>query len=238
MLHKTCFLKLPYSFDIARLKNDLAKIEEIDWIAHFNTSAYENEWRCVPLRSMQGRTDHIISLSDVPYADTTLLDRCPYFREVIDTFQCEKMSVRLMAMGPGSRIKMHKDQGTSFEDGIARLHVPIVTTPEVCFSIDDEKVHFAAGHTWYLNASCLHGVRNDSPDPRIHLMLDCLVNPWLEKLFLDAGFEPDGKPKYGDPSINDHNVADIIASLAALKDGAGMQLAAKLAAIRDADQKP
>ncbi len=234
MAYKTRYLKLPCVFDLARLETDLAKITEEDWVAHFNTAAYENEWRCAPLRSMQGRSDHIMSLLDVPYANTALLDRCPYFREVIDTFECEKTSVRLMAMGPGSRIKMHTDRGTAFEDGMVRLHVPIVTTPEVCFSIEDEEVHFSAGHTWYLNASCLHGVRNDTPHSRIHLMLDCLVNPWLEKLFLNAGFEPDEKPKYGDPSINDDNVSEIIASLTAMGSGAGINLAMSLAAIRDA----
>ncbi|MDX8399823.1 MAG: aspartyl/asparaginyl beta-hydroxylase domain-containing protein [Gallionellaceae bacterium] len=163
-----------------------------------------------------------------------MLERCPYFREVMDTFECEKTSVRLMALGAGSRIKMHTDRGTSVEDGMARLHVPIVTSPEICFSIEDEEVHFSAGDAWYLNANCLHGVRNDSPHPRIHLMMDCPVNPWLEKLFLDAGFEPDDKPKYGDASINDDNVTEIIANLEAMESDTGKQMAQRLAAIRDA----
>lgn len=230
----TRYLRLPLSFDVARLHADLAQIQETDWIAHFNTQAYEKEWRCAPLRSMDGRADHIISLPDVHYGDTALLARCPYFREVIASFKCEVTSVRLMAMEAGCRIKPHRDNGTSFEDGVARLHIPIATTPEVLFTVEDEEIHFSAGHVWYLNAACMHGVYNGSSQPRIHLMLDCIVNPWLEQMFAAAGFAPKAKPKYGDSSINDGNVTAIITSLLAMENSGSRQLAEKLAAIRDA----
>lgn len=232
MFQKTRYLKLPFLFDVRRLNEDLAKIRAAEWIAHVNTAAYENEWSCVPLRSLDGKSNHILSLPGKNYEDTAILERCPYFQEVINTFECEKTSVRLMALGAGSCIKMHTDKGTSFEDGMARLHVPVVTTPEVCFTIEEESIHFSAGHTWYLNANCLHGVNNESKNPRIHLMLDCIVNPWLEKVFRDAGFEPNDKPKYGTPSINDENVAAIISSLIAMDTEMGRQMAEKLAAIQ------
>lgn len=232
MQYKTKYCKLPISFDIGRLTDDLKKIKETDWLDHVNTSAYDNAWRCVPLRSVDGKSDHILSLSDKHYKDTTILKRCPYFQEVIDSFKCEKTSVRLMALGAGSQIKMHTDKGTSFEDGIARLHIPIVTTPDICFTIEDEEIHFSAGNTWYLNANCLHGVNNESQKPRIHLMLDCIVNPWLEKVFMDAGFIADAPPKYGDASINDKNVGAIISSLISMNNEPAKQMAERLIAIQ------
>ena len=232
MAPKTRYLKLPFCFDERRLGADLAKIREGEWIAHANTSAYEKDWRCVPLRSVEGRSDNILSIDGVNYRDSEILSRCPYFREVIDSFQCEKTSVRLMEMGPGSTIKLHKDRGTSFEGGTARIHVPIMTAPAVLFTVEDEDVHFSVGNAWYLNASCLHGVRNESDIPRIHLMLDCVVNPWLEKIFLDSGFEPDEKPKYGDPSIDDKNVGSLIAMLLELNTEAAREVVEKLTAIR------
>lgn len=234
MASKTKYLKLPFFFDVAHLQENLAKIQEQEWLAHYNTAAYENEWRCVPLRAVDGRSDHIVSLSEARYENTPILDRCPHFREVLDAFECEKTSVRLMAMGAGCRIKTHTDNGTSFDDGTARLHIPILTSPGAVFTVDGEEIHFSAGHTWYLNANLPHSVINDSPTPRIHLMLDCLVNPWLEKVFLAAGHEPDEAPKYGDPAINDANVSAIIANLLAMKDAPSRRLAENLAAIRDA----
>lgn len=238
MPRQTRYLKLPLRFDLPRLQDDLTRIRESEWIPHFNTDAYEDVWRCVPLRSLEGRTDHILSLSGVPYADTAILARCPYFQEVVDSFECEKTSIRLMALGPGARIRMHVDPGTSFEEGIVRLHVPIATSPAVRFLVEDEEVHFSAGDTWYLNAECRHGVVNDSPNPRVHLMLDCVANPWLERVLLEAGFEPAEKPKYGDPSINDNNVSAVIARLMALEGDAGLRLAQELAVIRDQGARP
>nr|HQT25981.1 aspartyl/asparaginyl beta-hydroxylase domain-containing protein [Burkholderiales bacterium] len=231
---KTRYLRLPFSFDVVRLKDDVSKIHDGEWIVHANDAAYDMEWRCAPLRSVEGRADHILSLPGMRYEDTALLSRCQYIREVIDAFECEKTSVRLMALAPGSRINPHRDSGTSFEEGLARLHIPIVTAPEALFTIEGEEVHFPAGRAWYLNACCLHGVHNGSRQPRIHLMLDCVVNPWLEAIFLNAGFESGAKPKYEDASINDENVGAIIASLMDMDGETGKKLSGKLAAIRDA----
>jgi quercetin dioxygenase-like cupin family protein len=230
---RTRYIRLPFSFDLARLRADLDAIRPDEWIAHHNTAAYDKEWRCVPLRSVRGRSDHIVALDSTEYADTPILTRCPFFRLVMDTFECEKSSVRLMAMGPGTRINLHYDKGTSFERGVARIHVPIVTAPEVLFMVEDEEVHFTAGDTWYLNADCLHGVRNDSQVTRIHLMLDCVVNPWLEHLLAETGFTPDERPRYGDPAINEGNVDDVIARLLDLDTDAGRAQAARLASLRD-----
>jgi len=231
---RTRYLCLPLSFDVFRLNADLAMIRESEWIAHPNRGAYDREWRCAPLRSVGGAIDHIQALPDAEYADTPLLRRCDYFREVLDSFQCEITSARLMSMGAGCRINPHRDHGTSLEQGMARLHIPIATAPEVLFSIENETVHFAAGHTWYLNADCQHGVNNGSRQARIHLMLDCIVNPWLEKLFAEAGFKAEAGPKYGDPSISDDNVEAIMANLMAMDSEMGNELAAQLRAAREA----
>ncbi|MGZ5018300.1 MAG: hypothetical protein ACXV8U_21230 [Methylobacter sp.] len=66
-------------------------------------------------------------------------------------------------------------------------------------------------------------------------MLDCIVNTWLEKVFLDASFEPNGASKYGAPSINDQNVGAIISGLIATNTEVGRQMAEKLAAIQKSD---
>ncbi|MBA2672881.1 aspartyl/asparaginyl beta-hydroxylase domain-containing protein [Ramlibacter sp.] len=185
----TGYLKLPLAFDVPRMRQELDAIGTEAWIGHFNTGDYEGGWRCVPLRSVDGRADNILPIEGARYADTAWLERCPYLREVIDSFQCEKTSVRLMSLEPGALIREHRDPGTALEQGVTRVHVPIATTPDTIFRIEGEVVHFAAGHAWYLNASCLHGVENRSAAARVHLMLDCVTNPWLEAMFVAAGGE-------------------------------------------------
>lgn len=228
---RTRYLKLPFHFDIDRLNLELDNVLSSEWINHFNTRDYENGWSCAPLRSVDGRLDHIMSISDENFLDTDILKRCPYFQDVLNQFHCEKTSVRLMSLEPGGVIKPHTDPGTSFEDGLARLHIPILTDPHVQFVIDGEAIHFSRGATWYLNASCTHAVTNHSTTPRIHLMLDCIPNPWLQQIFDDAGFVPKDKPKYRDVSINDDNVTEIIERLRAIGSATSTQMANELSAI-------
>lgn len=232
MLQPSRYLKLPFSFDLGRLQADLQQLETSTWISHFNSNAYENRWTCLPLRSVDGRIDHIMPVNEANFQDTELLRLCPYIKEVVDFFLCEKTSVRLMSLEAGGVIKEHRDAGASLEDGITRLHIPISTTPDVLFRIDGEEVHFSAGDTWYLNASCLHGVNNPSPKARVHLMLDCVSNRWLENVFTEAGWIARPQPKYGDPAIHDGNVLEVIAQLRSTGQTAGMAIADKLEAVR------
>ena len=209
----TRYLRLPFVFDVSRLQQDLQGIRTEEWIDHFNTNAYETGWSCVPLRSVGGESRHIMPVESTAFADTPILSRCSYVREVIRGFECETTSVRFMALAPGAQIKPHRDPKTALEDGITRLHIPVQTHPDVMFHIDGEAVHFSAGHTWYLNASCEHAVINASPLPRVHLMLDCITNPWLEAAFRAAGGTIRPGTGYPDPNIHDGNALEVIAQL-------------------------
>jgi quercetin dioxygenase-like cupin family protein len=186
----SAWLRLPLAFDLARMQAELALIGADEWIAHFNTDAYENGWSCVPLRSAGGSARHIMPVDGEPYRDTPVLARCPYLRQVIDSFACDKQSVRLMALAPGAVIKEHRDPGTALQEGLTRLHVPLQTSPEVLFTVDGDAVHFGAGHAWYLDASCRHAVHNRGTLARVHLLIDCVSNDWLAHLFEEAGFVP------------------------------------------------
>ncbi|MFZ6800929.1 aspartyl/asparaginyl beta-hydroxylase domain-containing protein [Undibacterium sp. Di24W] len=225
------YLKLPFSFDIAKLKRDLALATQSPWISHFNTRAYENDWACIPLRSVGGAIEHILPIESEDFQDTEILKQCTYFQEVIAQFACEKTSIRLMSLAAGGVIKEHRDVGACLEDGITRLHIPIQTSAQVLFLIDHEPVHFSAGDTWYLNASCLHGVRNDSQQARIHLMMDCVSNDWLQDLFSLAGWCARPPSLYGDPTIHDDNVIEVIARLREAAHPTGLSLADKLEGI-------
>lgn len=231
MNRASSWLQLPLSLDVLRMQQESGQFGASDWIAHFNTRAYEQGWSCVPLRSAGGEAGHIIPLDGACYSDTPHLARCPYLREVISSFECETSAVRLMALAPGAVIHAHRDAGTALMDGLTRIHIPIQTSPQVLFSIDGETVHFTAGHAWYMDASCLHAVENRGGTPRIHLVIDCITNTWLEDLFARAGFVPKAPAKYGDPSINDGNVQAVIAQLRDSATPATLAMAERLASL-------
>jgi len=238
MSEATRWLRLPPAFDPARLRTDLDTALAQHWQAHYNDRAHRGSWTSIALRSASGAADDILAHEDADFRDTALLGLCPTFREVLDSFECGKKAVRLMALAAGAEIKPHRDRGGSLEDGLARLHIPIVTDPAVVFTLDGEDVHFSAGAAWYMNANCLHAVRNGSARERVHLVLDCVPNDWLLALFERSGWRAAPAPKYGDPNITDANIATVIAHLRARALPAATALAAQLEKIHfGADNK-
>ncbi|AOC95654.1 L-proline cis-4-hydroxylase [Flavobacterium anhuiense] len=181
--------QLPVSFSIEKLQNDLLTCETNLWTPHFNTNRYEGKWTSVSLRSQSGLETDILSFADKEYKNTPLLDSCPYFKEIMDWFECEKEAVRLLRLGPNSEIKEHVDNDTSYEDGFFRIHVPIVTNSEVYFYVDKKLVPMKMGECWYANFQLPHSVQNKSSEPRIHLTLDCIRNDWSDELFSKIGFD-------------------------------------------------
>jgi quercetin dioxygenase-like cupin family protein len=141
------------------------------------------------LRSVGGKGNHIFSDSTVKpddYAATPLLSQCPYFAAVLAEFHCPQTSVRLMSLAAGSRIREHKDWTIDYAGGDARLHIPVVTSPEVEFYLAGERIVMNEGEAWYLDFGQLHSVYNGGSADRIHLVLDCMVNDWLRAL-LEVG---------------------------------------------------
>ena len=124
-----------------------------------------------------------------PPSDTffaPLLGRCPYYQEILAQFDCELEAVRLMRLGAGSVIKEHQDLDLSVEDGVVRLHVPIVTDDDVDFRLNGRAIRMRAGECWYLRLSDPHSVTNRSMTDRVHLVIDARVNDWLRALLARA----------------------------------------------------
>ena len=154
---------------------------------HLNrTWRHGTGWKTVALYSVDGRTDEDAlrwAGWDANYQPTPILERCPYFQEVIAGFQCPIFRVRLSRLAAGTSINPHRDKGDTWAIGKIRLHIPIVTNEDVWFFIDDQRVIMREGELWYADVSPLHSVNNRSDQDRVHLMLDVGVNDWLRKEF-------------------------------------------------------
>ena len=176
--------RLPLSLDADRLKADLALIQPDEWVPHFNTAYYEGEWSGVALRSVGGRPAQLYPdpTAHGRFADTAILERCAYFQEVLAAFECPLQAVRLLKLRARSSIREHRDYKLGYEDGELRIHIPIVTNPAVAFFLDGERVPMQEGESWYLNLNLPHRVDNQSDTDRVHLVIDCEVNDWLQRL--------------------------------------------------------
>src|SRR5262249_60101897 len=101
-----------------------------------------------------------------------MLARCPYFREVLATFQCPLTAVRLLRLKAGSSIREHRDYRLGYEDGEVRLHVPIVTDADVAFFVDGGRVPMEAGEFLDLNVDLPPPAHNRRQTDRVHLEVD------------------------------------------------------------------
>jgi hypothetical protein len=74
---------------------------------------------------------------------------------------------------PGGEIKRHTDTSPLLRIS-HRIHVPLVTWPEVTFYIDDIPFKFEAGEAFELNNQRFHRVCNEGTRDRYHLIFDYL----------------------------------------------------------------
>jgi aspartyl/asparaginyl beta-hydroxylase (cupin superfamily) len=185
------YLQLKELFDVEKMQHEVTQLEGDLWKLHYNTKYYEGNWSILPLRSIGGSIDNIIAVHSTAaeninvYQNTALLNQCTYLKSVLDFFECEKTSARLMKLHAGAVIKEHRDQEMSYEEGEARIHVPVFTNPDVEFFVDDERIIMQEGECWYLNLSLKHRVNNFGDTDRVHLVIDCKVNDWMRNLFAD-----------------------------------------------------
>jgi hypothetical protein len=183
-------LRLPLDFDAGALRAEAEKFTQQTWISHYVAQNYDGDWSVIPLRAKAGATHPVMMIVSDPgcrdYEDTPFLAQCPALRAVLAAFQSPLEAVRLMRLGPASFIREHTDNDLRFEHGVARIHVPLVTSPDVIFWLNGSQIVLDAGTTWYLRLSDPHAVYNGGTQDRIHLVIDTRVDAWLEDLFTRA----------------------------------------------------
>ena len=178
-------IKFPMVFDVEKLQNDLAKIINKNWTDHYNTNDYSGKWTSIALMSESGKSDAIFASvnSNEKLVATEILSSCTYFKEILDGFLFEKTAVRLLQLAVGAEVKPHIDNCLGYEDGSFRLHIPIITNPEVEFILDGKRLVMNEGECWYIDANFIHSVANRGSHDRIHLVIDGERNEWTDALF-------------------------------------------------------
>jgi quercetin dioxygenase-like cupin family protein len=193
----TKYLKFPMQFDEQRLVKDLSRAMESQWVPHFNTGGYTGNWNVVSLYAKDGNEKNIFALSTESsvVSETPLMKECTYFKEVLDSFSFPILSVRLLRLEAGAEIKPHTDHELGYEDGQFRLHIPIVTNPDIEFILDGERLIMLPGECWYTNVNFVHSVANRGTEDRVHLVIDGVRNAWTDELFFaqapESSFEAD-----------------------------------------------
>lgn len=203
----TKHLKFPVQFDEQRLVEDLSHALESQWTPHFNTAGYSGNWNAVSLYAKDGNEQHIFAhpMDHSAITETPLMKECAYFREVLAYFQFPVLSVRLLKLEAGAEIKPHTDYELGYEDGQFRLHIPIVTNPDIEFILDGERLTMLPGECWYTNVNLVHSVANRGTADRVHLVIDGVRNAWTDTLFFslapESSFEADREEDLDEETI-------------------------------------
>lgn len=180
--------KFPKNIDLPRLRAELEALEGEQWLSHYDVNLADG-WTTIPLVSKDGsatgpESQRVGTWGE--YKRTKFVDQLPYFKELLDTFDCPHGRIRIMKLMPDSIIRMHRDTFEEVSDyafGQVRLHIPIITNDKVKFTVDDKDYHLKEGRLYYVNFSKKHYVRNDGKEPRTHLVLDLKVNDFLDGIF-------------------------------------------------------
>lgn len=182
-MNPTC-AALPLRFDLDALDSEVRALSPDEWVPHFNTGYYTGDWSGAAMRSFEGRERWLYPdpTTQTNYADTALLTRSPAVADALKAFECTLLAARLLRLGPNSSIKEHTDLDLGIDDGEARVHLPILTNDSTTFRLEGNRVPMRAGQAWYLNLNLRHRAENHGTTPRIHLVVDCVVNDWFREM--------------------------------------------------------
>ncbi len=180
--------RFPMRFDVQRMKQELRILDSYRWLDHYDKKLADG-WTAIPLVSHDGsmtstESQRIGKMGS--YRRTPIVEQLPYFRSILDAFQCPHGRIRIMKLLPGTIIRAHRDicdEVACFAFNQVRLHIPIITNDRVVFTVGGEQLHLRPGRLYYVNFAKVHYVRNDGSEPRIHLVLDLQVNDFLRSVF-------------------------------------------------------
>jgi hypothetical protein len=159
------FIRLPVRFDLDRLRAEVAALPAEAWAPHPNHIAGNTSLRLVSVEG--GENDDV----DGVMRPTPHLAKLPYVRQVLASFGVVWSRSRLLRLDPGAVVPEHADINYHWFYRV-RVHIPIVTRPEVLFHCGGETVHMRGGEAWLFDNWRLHRVENPSQEARIHLVAD------------------------------------------------------------------
>jgi Aspartyl/Asparaginyl beta-hydroxylase len=197
------FIRLPLMFDAARLATEIAQFGADDWRPHPQGHPGNT---ALPLIARNGSP-----LDDSTYGPmqpTQHLARCPYIRQVMASLHATLGRSRLMRLDARAEATPHVDVNYYWLQRV-RVHIPVVTFPEVRFLCGKATTYMGPGECWIFDNWRVHNVLNPTPHERTHLVIDTVGSGafWQMTEHEDAPvrmvpFDPNANPELSFESVN------------------------------------
>ena len=159
------FIRLPFRFDAQRLEEEVGGLGNTRWMRHPSRMRGNS---AIPLISSGGRDNDSFEGEKKP---TPHLERCPYMQQVMASFGEVLSRSRLMKLDAGAEVSLHVDFNYHWFSRV-RIHIPVITAPEVIFHCGRERLHMRAGDCWIFDSWRRHRVINAGMGERVHLVID------------------------------------------------------------------
>lgn len=172
----TEFIRLPLTFDAARLASEIAQFDESHWRPHPEGHPGNSALSLVAIDGDPMNDSVKGTMRTTPH-----LAACPYLQQVLASFGAPIGRTRLMRLDGNAEARSHSDTNYYWLRRM-RIHVPVVTDPAVTFICGERSVHMAAGESWVFDTWKIHNVLNPNPTRRIHLVTDTPGSPHLSSL--------------------------------------------------------
>jgi len=159
------FIKLPLMFDVAQMQYEVNQFSIDDWQPHHEKFIGNS---AIPLISVNGGKNNTFKGKMLP---TQALKQSKYLLQVLASFNQVFGRSRLMLLEPKCEVPLHSDINYYWYNRV-RIHIPIITDPNVIFHCGDKHVHMKEGESWIFDSWKNHKVANNSEVTRIHLVID------------------------------------------------------------------
>jgi Aspartyl/Asparaginyl beta-hydroxylase len=166
--------RLRVPIDVARLREELDALPPGAWRGTAGRVGVHSPADAIFLRGFAPAE------GEKPIEDREALDALPYIRSVIEmALPAPRLRCLLAKLPAGAGIAPHIDRAPYFAKSI-RIHIPIVSNPQVAMMAGGLCYRMIPGEVWALNNSGPHAVWNaHASDARTHLICDYLPNEWL-----------------------------------------------------------
>jgi hypothetical protein len=174
---KTPSIRRLGNVDIARLREAVMAIPEAQW--NFENAGKPNRFetlsttRHIVFRFVTNFVDWRESHDRRPWAEwKPLLE--PVLAAATADYGYRRAAfprIMLARMAAGGEILPHRDTNPAAQ-WPHKIHVPLVTNPDVTFFVDDVPYHFAEGEAVEVNNMAYHAVTNAGSTDRTHLIFE------------------------------------------------------------------
>lgn len=179
MHFKRPIIRLPIRFCADTLVDEVKALPQSAWVGHPQGLSGNDAVRLI---SPNGEATDLWGGEMAP---TEYLRACPYIMEIMAVLGAVWGRSRLMGLVPGATVPPHIDSHYYWRTHV-RIHIPVITNPDVAFTVGGETVHMEPGECWTFDSFQRHEVVNGGSNHRVHLVLDTVGGGSLWELMKQA----------------------------------------------------